>query len=233
MSGSLPDPHIMANGEKLQDKRPKPGICELLHRLEGLHFVDFVSTYLRRTLVRDHRHIFKHPGAAEFPQLPVEGYNLKFQINFDPNYKQQCHLESLKVSRDISAAIEAKTTLRETAAMNRGLDLKVFNADIRFSSHNGHQANIYGQDGRFASVYGQDGRPASVSRLRSSRRARSTPLLFPVSLLFLLPTRGHQFTIISFSWHTQSHIILDYISHNSPSRNQSHTQTQFPISDIL
>lgn len=60
--------------------------------------------------------------------LKVE--HLKFQINFDPNYKQQCHVESLKVSRDNSAAFEAKTTLKETAAMNRGLDLEVFNADI-------------------------------------------------------------------------------------------------------
>ncbi|RXN17928.1 hypothetical protein ROHU_026532 [Labeo rohita] len=38
--GPLPDPHIIASAEKLQDKRPQPGICKLLHGLEALNFVD-------------------------------------------------------------------------------------------------------------------------------------------------------------------------------------------------
>lgn len=40
MSGSLPDPHIMASGEKLKDIRPQPGIYKLLDRLEDLNLVD-------------------------------------------------------------------------------------------------------------------------------------------------------------------------------------------------
>ncbi|XP_058628359.1 uncharacterized protein LOC131538502 [Onychostoma macrolepis] len=114
--GPLPDPHIMASGEKLQDIRPQPGICKLLHRLEGLNFVDskfgpvpFGSVLSYQCPPEISRDIIKHHGAPVFPQLPVDGYNFKFQINFEPNYKQQCHLESLKVSREISAAIEAET----------------------------------------------------------------------------------------------------------------------------
>lgn len=114
--GPLPDPHIMASGEKLQDIRPQPGICKLLHRLEGLNFVDskfgpvpFGSVLSYQCPPEISRDIIKHHGAPVFPQLPVDGYSFKFQINFEPNYKQQCHLESLKVSREISAAIEAET----------------------------------------------------------------------------------------------------------------------------
>lgn len=40
LSGPLPDRHIIASAEKLQDKRPQPGICKLLHGLEALNFVD-------------------------------------------------------------------------------------------------------------------------------------------------------------------------------------------------
>lgn len=119
LSGPLPDPHIIASGEKLQEQRPQPGICKLLHGLKALNFVDskfgplpFGSLLSYQCPPEISRDIIKHPGAPGFPQLPVEGYNFKFHINFEPNYKQQCHLESLKVSREISAAIKAETILQ-------------------------------------------------------------------------------------------------------------------------
>ncbi|XP_051984218.1 uncharacterized protein LOC127644853 isoform X2 [Xyrauchen texanus] len=118
-TGPLPDPHILASVEKLQDKRPQPGICKLLHGLEALNFVDskfgpvpFGSLLSYQCPPEISRDIIKHPGAPGFPQLPIEGHNFKFHIQFEPNYKQQCHLESLKVSREISAAIEAETRLQ-------------------------------------------------------------------------------------------------------------------------
>lgn len=39
-SGPLPDPNIMASVEKLQEKRPQPGICKILHGLQDLNLVD-------------------------------------------------------------------------------------------------------------------------------------------------------------------------------------------------
>uniref|UniRef100_A0A3B3BSM4 YqaJ viral recombinase domain-containing protein n=1 Tax=Oryzias melastigma TaxID=30732 RepID=A0A3B3BSM4_ORYME len=49
-------------------------------------------------------------SATEFPQLPVEGYRFTSPTVFNPtSYKHQCHLRSLEVTRDISAAIEAET----------------------------------------------------------------------------------------------------------------------------
>ncbi|RXN36879.1 hypothetical protein ROHU_002559 [Labeo rohita] len=117
--GPLPDPHIIASAEKLQDKRPQPGICKLLHGLEALNFVDskfgpvpFGSLLSYQCPPEISRDIIKHPGAPGFPQLPLEGYNFKFNFQFEPNYKQQCHLESLKVSREMSAAIEEETRLQ-------------------------------------------------------------------------------------------------------------------------
>ncbi len=109
----------MASGEKLQDISPQPGICKLLHGLKELNFVDskfgpvpFGSVLSYQSPPEEGRDIKKHPGAPEFPQLPVEGYNLSFQFNFEPIYKQQCHLGTLKVSRHISGAIEAETQLQ-------------------------------------------------------------------------------------------------------------------------
>lgn len=58
------------------------------------------------------RDSINYPGVPEFAQLPVEGYHFKFHYKFEPNYKQQCHLESLKVSREISATIEAETRMQ-------------------------------------------------------------------------------------------------------------------------
>lgn len=43
------------------------------------------------------RDIIRHPDAPVLPQLPIDGYNFKFPAHFEPNYMQQCHLESLKV----------------------------------------------------------------------------------------------------------------------------------------
>ncbi|XP_073694043.1 uncharacterized protein [Garra rufa] len=117
--GPLPDPHIINSAEKLQDKRPQPGICKLLHGLEALNFVDskfdpvpFGSLLSYQCPPEISRDIIKHPGAPGFPQLPLEGYNFKFNFQFEPNYKQQCHSESLKVSREMSAAIEEETRLQ-------------------------------------------------------------------------------------------------------------------------
>ena len=106
----------MASGEKLKDIHPQPGICKMLHGLENLHLVDskfgpvpFGSVLSYQCPPEISRDIIKHPGAPEFPQLPVDGYTFEFPVHFKPNYRQQCHLESLKVSREISAAVEAET----------------------------------------------------------------------------------------------------------------------------
>lgn len=108
----------MASGEKLQDISPQPGICKLLHGLKKINFVDskfgpvpFGSVLSYQCPPEIGRDIIKHPGAPEIPQLPVEGYNFKCQFDLEPNYKQQCHLESLRVSRHISGATEAETQL--------------------------------------------------------------------------------------------------------------------------
>ncbi|XP_077078678.1 uncharacterized protein LOC143731948 [Siphateles boraxobius] len=110
------DRHVMASGEKLKDIRPQPGICKLLHGLENLTLVDskfgpvpFGSVLSYQCPPEISRDIIKHPGAPEFPLLPVDGYNFKFPLDFEPNYKQHCHLESIKVSHKICAAIEAET----------------------------------------------------------------------------------------------------------------------------
>lgn len=115
-AGTLPDPHVMASGETLEEIRPQPGICKLLHGLKDLHLVDskfgpvpFGSVLSYQCPPEKSRDIIKHPDAPAFPQLPVEGYNFKFPWHFEPNYKQQCHLESIKVTHEISAAIEAET----------------------------------------------------------------------------------------------------------------------------
>ncbi|KAK0154386.1 hypothetical protein N1851_003540 [Merluccius polli] len=105
MSGPLPDPHVMASGDKLKDIHPQPGICKLLHSLEDLNLVD-CAILCPPEISTD---IIKHPGETEFPQLPVDGYYFKFPIDFEQNYKQQCHLESLKLSQEISATIEEET----------------------------------------------------------------------------------------------------------------------------
>ncbi|CAB1323103.1 unnamed protein product [Coregonus sp. 'balchen'] len=117
--GPIPDPHVMASAEKLKDIRPQPGICKLLHGLEGLNLVDskfgpvpFGSVLSYQCPLELSRDIIKHPGASEFPQLPIEGYNFKFPIDFEPNYIQQCHLDSLIVSEEMSAAIEAETRMQ-------------------------------------------------------------------------------------------------------------------------
>ncbi len=107
----------MTSAEKLQDISLQPGICKLLHGLKEFNFVDskfgpvpFGSVLSYQCPPEIGRDSTKHPGAPEFPQLPVEGYNFKFK--FEPSYKQQCHLESLKVSRHISGAIEAETQVQ-------------------------------------------------------------------------------------------------------------------------
>ncbi len=124
ITGPLPDPHIMASGEKLQDIWNIPGISatrnfQTAAWAKELNFVDskfgpvpFGSVFSYQCPPEIGRNITKHPGAPEFPQLPVEDYNFKFQLNFEPNYKQQCHLESLNVSKHISGAIEAETQLQ-------------------------------------------------------------------------------------------------------------------------
>ncbi len=85
----------MARWEKLKDIGPHPGLCKLLHRLEDLNLVDskfgpvpFGSVLSYQCPPEISRDINKHPGASEFPQLPVD---------------------SLKVSREISAAAGAET----------------------------------------------------------------------------------------------------------------------------
>ncbi|CAK6975068.1 uncharacterized protein LOC127358995 [Scomber scombrus] len=39
-AGPLPDPHMMASGEKLRDIHPQPGLCKMLHGVENLNLVD-------------------------------------------------------------------------------------------------------------------------------------------------------------------------------------------------
>ncbi|XP_027859750.1 uncharacterized protein LOC114158046 [Xiphophorus couchianus] len=115
-AGPLPDPHIEASGEKLKEIRPQPGICKLLYGLQNLTLVDskfgpvpFGSVLSYQCPPEMSRDIIKHPDAPEFPQLPVDGYSFRFPLDFEPNYRQLCHLESLKISRKICAAIEAET----------------------------------------------------------------------------------------------------------------------------
>ncbi|XP_035985288.1 uncharacterized protein LOC118558824 [Fundulus heteroclitus] len=115
-TGPLPDPHVMAIGEKLKDIRPQPGICKLLHGIQELKLVDskfgpvpFGSVLSYQCPPETSKDCIRHPDAPAFPKLPVDGYSFKFPVKFEPNYKQQCHLESLKVTQEISSAIEADT----------------------------------------------------------------------------------------------------------------------------
>lgn len=89
LSGPLPDPNIMASVEKLQEKRPQPGICKILHGLQGLNLVDskfgpvpFGSVLSYQCPLEISRDIIKHAAAPEFPQLPVEGYHFKISLQF-------------------------------------------------------------------------------------------------------------------------------------------------------
>ncbi|CAL9695403.1 unnamed protein product [Knipowitschia caucasica] len=116
-SGPLPDPHIMSSMKKLENVRPQPGICKLLHGLDSLKMVDSkfgpvpFGSVLSYQFPPDSesRDIIKHSKAQGFPTLPVEGYGFKNPFTFQPNYVQKCHLESLKVSTRLSAAIEEET----------------------------------------------------------------------------------------------------------------------------
>lgn len=54
--------------------------------------------------------ISKDTGAPKFPLF-------KFPMDFVPTHKQQCHLESLKISWEISTAIEAETRLQSTCQL--------------------------------------------------------------------------------------------------------------------
>ncbi|CAK6972400.1 uncharacterized protein LOC115582046 isoform X2, partial [Scomber scombrus] len=115
-AGPLPDPHMMASGEKLRDIHPQPGLCKMLHGVENLNLVDskfghvpFGSVLSYQCPPEISKDCIRHPDAPAFPQLPVDGYSFKFPGNYELNYKQQCHLESLKVTREISAAIETET----------------------------------------------------------------------------------------------------------------------------
>lgn len=108
LSGPLPDPHMMASGEKLKDIHPQPGLCKLLHGLENLNLVDskfgpvpFGSVLSYQCPPEISKDCIRHPDAPAFPQLPVDGYNFKFPANYELSYKQQCHLESLKVCIDL------------------------------------------------------------------------------------------------------------------------------------
>lgn len=118
-TGPLPDPHVLASAEKLKHIRPQPGICKLLHGLETLHLVDskfgpvpFGSVLSYQCPPEKTRDIVKHPGILEFPLLPVDDYTFKSPTVFVPTYRQQCHLESLKVSHEICVAVEAETRLQ-------------------------------------------------------------------------------------------------------------------------
>ena len=108
LSGPLPDPHLMASGEKLRDIHPQPGLCKMLHGVENLNLVDskfghvpFGSVLSYQCPPEISKDCIRHPDAPAFPQLPVDGYSFKFPGNYELNYKQQCHLESLKVFIDL------------------------------------------------------------------------------------------------------------------------------------
>ncbi|RVE72317.1 hypothetical protein OJAV_G00060510 [Oryzias javanicus] len=115
--GPLPDPHLIASGEKLKGIHPQLGICKLLCGFQDIRLVEskfgpvpFGSVLSYQCPPDSSRDVIKHPGATEFPQLPVEGYHFTSPTVFNPtSYKHQCHLRSLEVTREISAAIEAET----------------------------------------------------------------------------------------------------------------------------
>ncbi|RVE55568.1 hypothetical protein OJAV_G00234980 [Oryzias javanicus] len=115
--GPLPDPHLIASGEKLKGIHPQLGICKLLCGFQDIRLVEskfgpvpFGSVLSYQCPPDSSRDVIKHPGATEFLQLPVEGYHFTSPTVFNPtSYKHQCHLRSLEVTREISAAIEAET----------------------------------------------------------------------------------------------------------------------------
>ncbi|KAL7407688.1 hypothetical protein ABVT39_012129 [Epinephelus coioides] len=104
-AGPLPDPHMMASAKKLRDIRPQPGICKMLYGLENLNLVDskfgpvpFGSVLPYQCPSEKTKDIIRHLDAPAFPQLPVDGYSFKCPVHFEPNYKQKCQLESLKLA---------------------------------------------------------------------------------------------------------------------------------------
>ena len=88
LSGPLPDPHMMASGEKLRDIHPQPGLCKMLHGVENLNLVDskfghvpFGSVLSYQCPPEISKDCIRHPDAPAFPQLPVDGYSFKFPGN--------------------------------------------------------------------------------------------------------------------------------------------------------
>ena len=110
----------MASGEKLKDRLPQLGICKTLHGLniQDLNMVPskfgqvpFGSVLSYQCPPETSRDIINHPACLDFPQLPVDGYRYTHAPppGFQPTDQQQCHLESLQVSRVLSAEIEKET----------------------------------------------------------------------------------------------------------------------------
>ena len=122
--GPLPDPHVMAAGEALRHHRPQPGISKLLHGIQAFRIVDskfgrvpFGSVLSYQCPPEIGRDIIKHPGCFEFPKLPIDSYSFISDFNFVPTYKQQCHLVSLQVTRELSASIEKETQNQSQCAL--------------------------------------------------------------------------------------------------------------------
>ncbi|XP_036419999.1 uncharacterized protein LOC118803652 [Colossoma macropomum] len=115
--GPFPDPHILELAEKLRNMRPQPGLCKsLLNRDEELLMVDsrfgpvpYGSVLSYQCPPESNNELIRHPDAPQYPQLPIENYRFYFKFDFTPNYKQKCHLESIKVTTTQAAMIEETT----------------------------------------------------------------------------------------------------------------------------
>ncbi|XP_049339471.1 uncharacterized protein LOC125804569 isoform X1 [Astyanax mexicanus] len=123
--GPFPDPHMLELAEKMRNMRPQPGVCKfLLNRDEDLLMVDskfgpvpYGSVLSYQCPSESESEVIKHPDAPKYPQLPIENYRFQSKFDFTPNYKQKCHLESLKVTTPQAAMIEERTRQQSSSQL--------------------------------------------------------------------------------------------------------------------
>ncbi|XP_063052546.1 uncharacterized protein LOC134447153 isoform X1 [Engraulis encrasicolus] len=117
-TGPLPDPNMLAIGEKLTNIRPQPLISSVLHGLSQLSMVDSKFgpvprgsplSYQCPPVVKCGDYI-QHPEAPAFPNLPLEDSTFPTQIpQFEKNSIQILHFDTLTVTYNMASDIEKQT----------------------------------------------------------------------------------------------------------------------------
>lgn len=113
--GPLPDPDIIASGEKLRQLQPQPLIALVLDGLSNIELTPSKFGPVPRGSPMSYQcppekscGVILHHMAPEFPALPLMQHSL-FPFYFVPTQHQLTHLQSLQVSPETSSEIETGT----------------------------------------------------------------------------------------------------------------------------